>query len=278
MQNHKNKLFIKTRPLYNLRAYQLLREVFTTRLARRLLPERVGSFDINIPIVKATISTKGIFSSSSWITGEELLIGLYDENKREIALKIVLKILQAFYDTKHSIKNRFIFSFIYRPIRVLKVVVFELTHGILTKDQKKTIIKLLLKHLITLPKEKVIVHGNLHAENILVNYHDNSLGIIDMEMLHIGSPIIDFAMIWLSIYFLSPQIACNFFHKVKNHLQYLMVDKNLENILVELAIESYLMIIKAKQNHNAELEIKSKSLLLQILTCGDFQSLLVAEE
>lgn len=71
-------------------------------------------------------------------------------------------------------------------------------HNLLPVNYDKNNIKNFIEswHLLDLPKEHVIVHGDLYARHVLLNEAGKIVGIIDWGDLHVGCAGIDLGIIY----------------------------------------------------------------------------------
>ena len=121
---------------------------------------------------------------------------------------------------------------------------------------------------------KYLVHGNLHGGNILLDYEHNDLALVDLEMVHIDSPAVDFAMLWVTHYLASPDLAGLFTKLMQNSMPIFSQPDIMLEIQREITIEASLMLEKARNNRNNKLLAGSQMLMNEIVECSSPSELL----
>lgn len=263
---------IKFRAYTNPRAFQLIREAATSRFAAKALPKQIGEVSIRVPEIEVKFIRNGIQVSSTWMQGENLNYSLYKPEQREAALSMGLVTLQAFMSAQFQGCPFWFWNYIYHPIRRLKTYFLEYSgSSLLTTEERKHFFSMIRHQPL---QGNWIVHGNLHSGNIIADYRNKSLAIVDLEMLHIGNPVVDHAMIWLSYALASLSLAKQFWSLLTDTLQFTSKKNYMEWFCSEVALETYLMIHKAKAAQNIALEEKSKAILKTLLESKDMYGLL----
>ncbi len=264
-----NEWIIKQRKYYNPRSWQLVREGYAYRYAHRALPSQIHGVSIVVPENTLFFTKSGIEIRSRRYQGEMQMVGLYRPEMAAQAIRMGVYTLQAL-SAVQIVSNPFkIWSLLYQPIRTIKVWrKIQQDRHVFTNQQIQRFISI-LRIPANPRKVKKLTHGNLHGGNILVDYLNNELAIIDLEMMHIGNPVVDFAALWVTHYLASPPLAEQFLGNMEEVFPEYSKPGFIMEAYREIMIEAYLMLHKARRSGNVNFIHESENLIHEILNCPD---------
>ncbi len=264
-------MIIKSRPIWHPRAWQLLREKAAAEYARQAVPQLVAGVRILFPEPDVSLG-RHIEVKARRIPGQNMLPMLYDRQTQDIAIGMALVALEALYRAKITPHRFALFAAAYRYFRKYKVIVREaLGPAILSKGQKRTLDRLLANR----PKapKRVLVHGDLHASNLIVNLDDRSLGFVDLEMMHIGNPVTDFAQLWIGFYLADPQLGQRLYKRYAVSFPEPSETQFDAAVRAEIAIRCYSMVHIGWKTGNTVMQKEANALLVKVLNTNSFASI-----
>lgn len=263
---------IKERAIWNPRSLQLLREKRAAQYAQQAVPQILDGTHISFPKIEVSFGLR-VLVKSTRIEGRNLLEMIYDPKTRDLALDMAMVALKALNVADVSPAPFSLFSRIYGMGRRLKIALGErLGASILSPAQRATLNLLVPSYLKTREGEKkALVHGDLHAGNLLVNWKTNSLGFVDLEMVHIGKPVTNFAQLWISFHFADPSLGQNLYHRYINQSPAMTDGYFDSDCRAEVALRCYSNLREARKNGNTELEEKARILLGNVLNGTSFE-------
>jgi hypothetical protein len=267
----------KTRAFYNPRIIQLVNEVKSAQILRQALPNQVEDYQLVIPDTTMKIRANGVSVYSERLTGESLSDCIYNEELQGEALRIGVLVLSAIHHTQAIWRVGKWIGRIYQPVRsikALRLIKLQTTH--LPEIQENRLRDLLRKRYCG--KARQVVHGDLHAGNILVDHANQRLGIIDLEVAHIGSSAVDFSALWSSYYLANPALGEQFFRAARQVISALEMKIYLEAVYISLVRNTFLLIHKGRAKKNFELEKRSFALLKRLLEMEDIERFFLGEE
>lgn len=259
---------VKSRKYINPRSWQLAREAPASRYSRRVLPDEVNGVKIFIPDICLSFGFSEIRVSSPRYPGERQIAGLYQAGKAADAIQMGVIALQALYLASVTSNPFGVWSLIYQPVRRIKAwMLARITHGLLSALDRRRFFRFL-----RMPGwaqgQKRLVHGNLHGGNILIDYEHRELAMVDLEMMHIGDPVIDFAALWITHYLATPALGAQFMTCVVDALPCYCEPEIMIDAQREIAIEAYLMLHRARRSGHHELLRRSQNLIKEALGCS----------
>lgn len=263
----------KSRYIWNPRAWQLLRERPNSRYARSAVPRQVKGVRIEFADSKLSLGLR-IRATSTHLTGENLLEMLYCPQKRDAALSMALIALQALYEANIHGTPFPLFSCAYRLFRNWKILLREAVgRRILTQEQRATIRGLFAQERRGRNRQRVLVHGDLHATNVLINLAVPSLAFLDLELMHEGSPATDFAPLWLGFYFADPHLGMTFRQQYVETFPDKIDDQFDISFRAEVARRCYAMIRTGQKLCHARMVTLSHTLLENTLTARTWEDI-----
>ena len=268
---------VKARAIWDPRCVQLLRERATARYAQKVVPRFVDGTRIRFPEIEISLGLR-ISVKSRRIRGRSLLEMIYDRETQERAQDIALIALRALEGADTVPASFVVFGIAYRLARSLKTPLGErLGVSILSSEQRAKLNRLMLSYVQPgRGQTKVLVHGDLHAGNLVVNSEEGVLGVIDLEMMHLGRPVTNFAQLWVSFYFAAPELGRRFYCQyVEEHSGTL--DKRFDrDAQAEVAVCCLSLIREARRSAHVELEEKAHALLGNVLGSGSFKDVVLS--
>lgn len=263
---------VKQRSIWNLRAWQLLREQRTSRYAVRKMPQMIRNVHIRIPRSKISVGLR-VTSRSEFIAGENMLPLLYDSRTRGEALSMALIALDAFEGASIGENDFAWFSKLFRLRRSWKMRAIKHSHQLLLSTKEKRALAD-LHSAVALVESPSLVHGDLHAGNLIVDFQNRSLGILDLELLHIGHPAINFAQLWIAFFFADPRLGGQLYHAYAQSHPWIAKPPSERVIKAEIVLRCYSMIETGNQKPTKSImKDKSLQLLKAILSVDSFQQL-----
>lgn len=256
----------KERVIWDPRALQLLRESTTVKYARKVVPWVVGGVHIRFPETEVFFGSR-VGVKSERIEGQSLLSLAYEQGMQGLALDMAMIALQAL-ERSTVVSNPFrLFGVAYGIVRRLKVITSEWhDESILSPEQRDVLNRLVASYTRNRGgTRKVLVHGDLHAGNLLVNYEEKSLGFVDLEMLHVGKSATNFAQLWISFHFADVSLGRLFYQRYVSQFADVWDERFDADVKAEIALRSYALVREAKRIGNIELERKAYLLMGNVL-------------
>ncbi|UCG81592.1 MAG: aminoglycoside phosphotransferase family protein [Desulfobacterales bacterium] len=263
---------IKERTIWNPRSLQLLREKATVRYALAVVPRMVDGTRIGFPEAEVSLGLR-VLVRSRRIEGQSLSAMIYDQETQGLALEMAMVALKALSRANVTSEPFVLFGLAYGPIRNLKVTLNErLGTSILSPEQRVKLNRLVSSYIKTRRGERrALVHGDLHAGNLVVNCEERSLGFVDLEMMHIGKPVTNFAQLWISFHFADPSLGQKFYQQYVTQFSEIL-DRHFDSdVRAEVALRCHFMVKEAEKIGHAELEEKSRVLLGNVLKGESFE-------
>lgn len=257
--------FIKRRHLLQPGAWRLLREAACADYARRVVPPSVRAIRILFP---QTVVTCGFHISvrTQWIEGDSLLAMLYEPARQQEALEIGLVVLEALYTADTSLTHFSAFGTLYRfgkgSAAAMRIMA---SRRKLSTGETSNFLKLLRSYLESSNKDAVLVHGDLHASHVVVDRTTNTVGLIDLEAMHIGKAATNFAQLWTGYHYADCALGKQFYVSHKDRFPHLMTVAFDRDVRIELALRAYSHVCTARHQGNVRLRHKAECLLHSVL-------------
>jgi aminoglycoside phosphotransferase (APT) family kinase protein len=161
----------------------------------------------------------------------------------------------------------------YRFVRRCKVAFGELFGPSLLSSEQRIRLNWLLGDYTKASKsgKKALVHGDLHASNLVVNSLGKSLGFVDLELLHIGDPVTNFAQLWIGFHFADPLLGQRFYQRYARQFPDTLDEQFDASVRAEIALRCYSMIRSGKRTGNIDMDEKSRVLLGSVLDDRSFE-------
>jgi aminoglycoside phosphotransferase (APT) family kinase protein len=227
---------------------------------------------IGFPETEVSLGPR-VLVRSRRIKGQSLSAMIYDQEMQGFALDIAMVALKALSRADVTSKPFVLFGTAYGLIRRLKTILSETWDAsVLSPEQRVK-----LNHLVSSyakPRKgerKVLVHGDLHASNLVVDCEERSLGFVDLEMMHIGKSVTNFAQLWISFHFAAPSLGRKFYQRYMNQFPEMLDGHFDSDVRAEVALRCHSMVKEAEKIGHAELEEKSRVLLGNVLKGESFE-------
>ncbi len=269
-------IVIKERVIWNPRSLQLLREQATVRYALRVAPRMVDGIRVDFPETEVSLGFR-VRAQSRRIKGRNLLEMIYDPETQGFALDMAMVALKALNNANVTFEPFVLFGAAYGWVRRLKVTLSEMTGTpILSSEQRVKLSCLASSYTKDRRGErKALLHGDLHAANVVVDCEENSLGFVDLEMMHIGKPVTNFAQLWISFHFADPSLGKRFYSRYVDQFSETLNEHFDSDARAEIALRCYVLVRGAKKSGHAELEKKARVLLASVLHSQSFEKMVV---
>ena len=268
-------LATKERAIWNPRALQLLREKAAVQCALNIVPRTVNGTNIHFPGTEIALGLRVVVRSKR-IAGRSLLEVIYEREMQEFALDMAMVALEALNRADVTSGPFALFSRVYRPVRALRVIVAErLRAPVLSSEQRRELNYLVSSYVRCREGERrTLVHGDLHAGNLVVNREGKSLGFVDMEMMHIGKPVTNFAQLWISFHFADLSLGRRLYQRYMSRFSGTLDAHFDPDARAEIALRCYSLVREAVRVGHAELEHKARTLLGNVLKGEGFERLM----
>lgn len=263
----------KSRYIWDIRAWQLLREQSAARFASSVVPQIVDGVHIHFPQTEVSLGLC-CRARCEKIEGQVLLETIYDPVTSELAMEMAIIALKALAAAKVSSDPFVLFGRAYRCIRRRKILLSEkLNSPLLTPRQNEQLAYLTSNYVRMAPTDKrVLVHGDLHASNLIADFDRKSLGFVDLEMVHIGKPATNFAQLWIGFHMADPLLGQKFYQRYTSKFPEIWTERFDSDVRAEVAMRSYFMIRSGERTGNQVMAEKARN-LLGILNCNSFEQL-----
>lgn len=270
---------IKERNIWSPRSLQLLREKTAVRYALQVVPRMIDGTRIGFPETEVSLGLR-VLVRSRQIKGRNLLEMIYDPGMQGLALDMAIVALRALEraDVTSASESFILFGKAYGWIRKLKGTLSERVGVFVLSPEQRGKLNLLVSSYMKTRKgaRKVLVHGDLHASNLVVNCEERALGFIDLEMLHIGKPVTNFAQLWISFHFADPLLGQRFYQRYVNQFSEILDEHFDSDVRAEIALRCHSMVTGAKKSGNVELEEKAHILLGNVLNSKNFEEFVLS--
>jgi hypothetical protein len=262
----------KSRYIWDVRALQLLREKAAVQYALKTVPRMVSGVCIEFPETEISLGLR-VTVRSRLIEGQNLFPMLYHQETRGLALDMAMIALEALRRADVTSNPFAFFGQAYGFVRRRKVALGELFGpSLLSSEQRIRLNRLLVHYAKTSESgKKALVHGDLHADNLVVSLPRKSLGFVDLELMHIGKPVTNFAQLWIGFHFADPLLGQRFYQRYARQFPDTLDEQFDASLRAEIALRCYSMIRDGKRSGNIEMEEKSRILLRSVLDDRSFE-------
>lgn len=265
--------FVKQRHLWQPSAWRLLNEDSNARFLREVVPSSVEGIRIRFPDTDVTFGWTVRVRSKS-IGGRALLEMIYEPELCEQSLTYGMIALKALHGADLSSPRWRVTGGVLHWTRGPKLALSELlSTALLTPSQRKELARLLSGYFWRRSGRTVLVHGDLQATHVIVDLPQQTLGIIDLEAVHLGKASMNFAQLWDGYYLASPRLGCEFYRRYVAAFPHLIDEHFDTDVRAELALRSYSHVKVGRQRGNVEMEIRARTLLTQVLSGMSFAEL-----
>ncbi len=254
---------------------QLVRESVTTRYIQGKFPLEIQGIYIYVPISNISLGAN-ITCKSSLASGTSIFNLLYSQDPNDLknAQQYGLVALQALRSVKKHSLQFYFFGYFYYWYRLIKLIILSRKYALLPQSNQIRLNRMILTSARRNESQKVLMHGDLHVGNLIVDAYNRRLAIIDTELMGVGKAVTDFAHLWIGYYFAKADLGKSFYtaYKDQNPIEFYDIFDN--ELRAEIALKCYFMIIKSKEIQNRPLEDLSTSLLKNMIGFGNFEEFL----
>ena len=243
--------FSKSRYIWNIRALQLLREKAAAQYALEVVPRVVDGIHIEFPEIETSLGLR-VTARSRRIEGRNLLPIVYHQETRELALDMAMIALEALRRADVTSNPFAFFGRAYGFVRGRKIALGELFGPSLLSSEQRIRLNRLLVDYAKAGKSgrRVLVHGDLHPANLVVNLPRRSLGFVDLELMHIGDPVTNFAQLWQVFHFASPLLGQELYKRYVRRFPETLDKPYDASVRTEIALRCYSMIRSGQRGGN----------------------------
>lgn len=270
------EVFIKQRPVWHPSAWRLLREYSCVKYAQEYVPRTVNEILIEFPKTNVKISQQVTVSSTA-LEGTSLLALLHDPATYNLAIDVGLAALEALQSAEIKGRPFLLFSAIYKYVKGPLGQLGMTSRQNITRQQRHRL-NLLMKHYMRDQSSSCLVHGDLHASHLIINKNPLSIGLIDLEVMHIGKAATNFAQLWIGYYYSSPILGAIFYSIYQRYYPNLITPQFDNDVLTELAFRCQNHIQVGMRAGNRSLEFAARNLLTQVLSGSSFEALCLESE
>lgn len=263
----------KSRNVWDIRALQLLREKKTAQYAAKTVPRLVQGVCIEFPNNRVSLGLR-VEVKSRQIPGRKLLDLIRDHEMHDLALNLGMIALEALHNSNVASDPFGFFRRAFGYVRKQEIALAEmLGPAILSRKERMVLYRIASAYAKSIDGGKaVLVHGDLHPSNVIVDPVRGSLGFVDLEMMHIGKPVTNFAQLWIGFQFENPYLGQQFYKMYVDRFQETVDDEFDTDIRAEIALRCYSMIRDGKRYGDVGMEEKSRALIKKVLTWGSFEA------
>jgi len=267
------EFFAKRKYVWRIRGLRLLRERACVQYARQAVPCVVDGVHIEFPDTDVSLGLH-VAVRSRRLEGRELLPMLYERENRQIALDMGITALKALHSADVTAAPFALFSMIYRLVRGSGVALGEMLKSpLLSPNQRSELHRLVVAYVMSKGGRKVLLHGDLHPSNLIVDLGRNSLGFIDLEAMRLGKAATNFAQLWGGFHFAHPLLGQRFYQEYVAQFPELLDEQFDTDVRAELALRSYSHIQAGRRSGNKGLEGKARILLASVLSGASFEDI-----
>lgn len=257
---------VKQRPIWQMGGMRLLRETYWARYATQTVPASVNGMRILFPQTTAIRSWR-VTCTTRRLPGIPLLELLYRPQQRTAVIDIGMTVLTALHDAQVQTRSETTFSWVFRWGKGLRLLTRTfLDSQSLSTPEKQELRRLVRRYISRRTKRPVLVHGDLHASHVLVATEQKTLGIIDLEAMHVGKAATNFAQLWDGYHYADATLGRDLYER---YVQYFGVkdDDHFDNdIRLEMVLRSYDHIRAGERTGNRTLAEKAMALLHNALS------------
>lgn len=263
--------FTKSRPIWQLSAYRLLREGGCVRFARQVVPPDMRGFRILFPETEVTAGLR-ISVRSRGIPGQPLLDLLYQPETRSLALDLGMAAIEALHEADVSRDSFVLFAATYRLFKGPGILLEERfgRSPLLTGAEGRELRRLVRGYITTTNRCRVLVHGDLQPSHLIFDPVSSTLGIIDLEALHVGKPAANFGQLFTGYHYADTALGRDLYRRYRERFPALFDRAFDDDLRAAVALRSYQHVRAARRRVNAELEDKAYRLLRNVLTGASF--------
>jgi hypothetical protein len=271
--------FTKQRCFWQPAAWRLLREAGCVRYARRVVPPEVCGIRIVFPETRVAVGRR-VSVTSRGFPGQPLLALLYRPETRDLALDLGMAVLEALHAADVARDPFAPFALIYR---VLKGAGILLEEGFsraprLSRGERRELRRLVQGYVTRPNRCKVLVHGDLQPSHLIFDPASATLGIIDLEALHVGNPAANFGQLFTGYDYADAALGRALYRRYRERFPGLFDRRFDDDIRAAVALRSYRHVCVARRRGNRELETKALCLLKNVLAGASFAEMCLGTE
>ena len=129
------------------------------------------------------------------------------------------------------------------------------------------LLRLYSRRRITLP---VLVHGDLHQSHILIDRAARTMGIVDLEAMHVGRAATNFAQLWIGYHYTDQMLGSRFYQRYCERFSRFVTPDFDEDVRFEVALRAFVHVRAGRNQHNGLLEQYADKLLRCMLSGTSF--------
>ncbi len=172
------------------------------------------------------------------------------------------------------------FSLIYRIFKGLGILLEErFSRAPLLSRGERCELRRLARGYVTRPNRcKVLVHGDLQPSHLIFDPASVTLGIIDLEALHVGKPAANFGQLFTGYHYADPVLGRHLYRRYRARYPDLFDRRFDDDLRAAVALRTYRHVRVARRRGNAELETKALCLLRSVLAGASFAKMCLDTE
>lgn len=265
------RFFYKSRALWRPDAYRLLREDTCIRFARHAVAPMVDGFRIVFPDTEVSVSLR-VNVASRRIPGRPLMDLLYQPDKHDLALQAGLAVLKALHGAGVAGHPFPVFSQVYRFAKGPRVLLQEHLgrSPILSGPESHELSRLVRQYVAVPGPWRVLVHGDLQPSHLIVDSDTSTIGVIDLEALHVGKPAPNFGQLFTGYHYADPALGRGLYACYRQCFPELFDRQFDDDLRTTVALRSYRHAQIARRSGNAELAFQARRLLAGVLAAPSF--------
>ncbi len=274
-----DETFTKQRSLWQPAAWRLLREGACVRFARRVVPPEVRGVRIIFPETRVAVGGR-VSVTSRGLPGQPLLELLYRPETRGLALDLGMAVLEALHAADVARDPFAPFALVYRGLKGPGILLEErFSRAPLLSHSERRELRRLVRGYITHPNRcKVLVHGDLQPSHLIFDPVSATLGIIDLEALHVGKPAANFGQLFTGYHYANPALGRELYRRYRARYPGLFDRRFDDDLRAAVALRTYRHVRVARRRGNIELEEKAHRLLRGVTAGASFAEMCLAVE
>lgn len=257
----------------------MLREAAAVQYARAAVPAAINGIRIVFPDVRVSLGLR-ITSRSRRLTGQDLQTALDNSEKRDFALEMAMTALEALMRADVTSDRFTLFGKLYRSVRRWEVLLAE-RHGtpILSSGQRRQLARLLREgSTVRNESRAVLVHGDLQPAHVIVNEAERWLAFVDLEMLHVSKPVMNFVQLWGGFHFADPLLGRELFRRYAARFPEAVDGQFDVDARTEIALRCYSQVRDGQRLHNPVMMERALALMSTVLSTESLDGLFTGED
>lgn len=263
--------FCKLRPLWQLDAYRLLREDACVRFARQAVAPTVQGFHIAFPATQVSVGLQ-VKVISCRMAGQPLIDLLYQPDHDVLVLDVAMAVLEALCNAVVAGRPFPYFSLAYRLVKGPRIVLQEhlSRSSLLTRTERHELGRLVWRYVTTPNPHRSLVHGDLQPSHLIVDPATATIGLIDLEALHVGNPADNLGQLFTGYHYADAALGRSLYQRCQQRFPDLFDHRFDDDLRTVVALRGYRHVKVAQRGGNTELVLKARSLLAGVLGATSF--------